>query len=342
MKKIAVLSESRADYGIYYPVLKAIQACPELELNLIVTGMHFSEEHGETWKEIEADGFPFREGFQGYDFLLKGSDWLVVLGDRMPMLEAAIEATKLGIPIAHIQGGDVTTGACIDEQVRHAISRLAHIHFVSQKSSGDRLYRWGEDDWRIKVVGPLGIYNMADMVPEWKDTLEPIVLVIQHPVEPSTAYSEMMATLIACGDSETTFDPIIIYPNSDFGGEQMIKAIQDYDCFTTYKNLPYLQFQSLLKSSAVLVGNSSVALHEAPLYGVPVVEIGDREANREHWGRVINVPHDSKKIKEAIELCLKQGRYKPVKRKVIDGPGIIVKTLIETPIDERLKRKGYV
>jgi GDP/UDP-N,N'-diacetylbacillosamine 2-epimerase (hydrolysing) len=149
MKRIAVLTESRSDYGIYYPVLKAIQACHELELNLIVTGMHLLKEHGETWREIKTDGFKFHRTDGGdyetndieeMSILMEKSDWLIVLGDRMPHLEAAIEATKLGIPIAHIQGGDVTTGACIDEQVRHAISRLAHLHFPSQNSSAKRLW----------------------------------------------------------------------------------------------------------------------------------------------------------------------------------------------------------
>ena len=345
-RKIAVLSEGRQDYGIYLPVLKAIQASPDLELNLIVTGMHLLKEHGETYKEIMADGFDpliSTGDWCPFSVSIKSSDWLVVLGDRMPMLKAVISAAELGIPIAHIQGGDVTTGACIDESIRHAISRFAHLHFPSMKSSAKRLWYWGEDDWRIKVVGPLGIYNLQSDIPEYKRHFnEPIVLVIQHPVRPESAYEEMMQTLNACGDSEISCDPIVIYPNNDNGGNKMITAINDYGCFTTYRNLPFLQFQSLLKASSVLVGNSSVALHEAPFYGVPVVEIGDREQSREHWGKFISVPHDSEKIKQAIEMCLKEGRYKPIRKNVIDGPGIIVKALAETPIDEKLRRKGYV
>ena len=130
-RKIAVITESRADYGIQLPVLKAIQDCPELELNLIVTGMHLLKEHGETWREIHNDGFAFQSmEFAPLTACIDGSDWLIVLGDRMPHLEAAIEATKLGIPIAHIQGGDVTSGACIDEQAPAdnvlPISRMDH------------------------------------------------------------------------------------------------------------------------------------------------------------------------------------------------------------------------
>jgi GDP/UDP-N,N'-diacetylbacillosamine 2-epimerase (hydrolysing) len=345
-RKIAVITESRADYGIQLPVLKAIQACPELELNLIVTGMHLLKEHGSTYMEINRDGFiVIPDNVIHVRKLLPGCDWLVVLGDRMPMLRAVIEAAELGIPIAHIHGGDVTTGACIDESIRHAITRFAHLHFPSMQSSADRLIKWGEESWRVKVVGALGIFNLQDEIPDYKrNNDEPIVLVIQHPTNPITAYGEMMQTLNACGDSEITFDPIIIYPNSDDGGFSMIGAIEKYGCFTTFKNLPFLQFQSLLKASSVLVGNSSVALHEAPLYGIPVVNIGDREQGRESWGakHTINVPHDSEKIREAIETRLKQGRYEPIKRKVIDGPGIIVKALVETPINEKLRRKGYV
>ena len=351
-RKIAVITESRADYGIQLPVLKAIQDCPELELNLIVTGMHLLKEHGETWREIHNDGFAFQSmEFAPLTACIDGSDWLIVLGDRMPMLRAVIEAAELGIPIAHIHGGDVTTGACIDESIRHAITRFAHLHFPSMQSSADRLVRWGEESWRVKVVGALGIYNMMSALKDdWaiRKTLElhisqPIILIVQHPVRPETAQSEIFETLKGV-HYVSGIQPVIIYPNSDDGGQWMIDEIEEQESIPAFKNLPFLQFQSLLKASSVLVGNSSVALHEAPLYGIPVVNIGDREQGRESWGakHTINVPHDSEKIREAIETRLKQGRYEPIKRKVIDGPGIIVKALVETPINEKLRRKGYV
>jgi GDP/UDP-N,N'-diacetylbacillosamine 2-epimerase (hydrolysing) len=349
MRKIAVLTESRADYGIYLPVLKAIQACPDLELNLIVTGMHLSPEYGKTWQEIERDGFKFHIGEGDYDMtdeeevgnLIEKSDWLIVLGDRMPMLRACLVAAELGIPIAHIQGGDVTTGACIDESIRHAITRFAHLHFPSQRSSARRLIRWGEESWRVKVVGPLGIYNLE--IPSLQSENDmPTVFIIQHPTKDvDKASTQMLITLNAVISIED-IEIFIFYPNSDSGSEQMIKVIQaSPEWVIKFPNLPYQVFQGLLARASVLVGNSSVALHEAPLYGIPVVNIGDRELGREMWGKVINVPHDFQKIKEAIEQCLKEGRYKPIKRKFIDGPAIIVKALRDTPIDDKLLRKGY-
>lgn len=338
MRKIAVLTESRADYGIYLPLLRAIKACPDLELDLLVTGQHILHKFGFTLKEIE---FPHQTYYDIWEDLHFKADWLIVLGDRMPMLEATIVAAELGIPIAHIQGGDVTTGACLDESIRHAITRFAHLHFPSCESSARRLIRWGEESWRVKVVGPLGIYAMKDDLRSLYDAiLDPIVLIIQHPVNGKTAAREMDITLRAVGPIENIY-PIVIFPNSDDGGQAMIEVIKSYK-ISSHANLPYLQFMSLLKASSVLVGNSSVSLHEAPLFGVPVVNIGDREKGRERWGHAIDVPHDSDKIKEAIEWSLKHGKYPPLKLRNINGVNIIIKALVETPIDEKLLRKGYV
>ena len=365
MRKIAVITEARSDYGIYLPVLKAIKASPDLELNLIVTGMHLLVEHGYTADEIQKDGFciEYALGIKEIEYYLEGSDWLVVLGDRMPMLEACIEAVKLGIPIVHIQGGDVTNGACIDESIRHAITRFAHLHFPSQGSSARRLIKWGEEAWRVTVVGPLGIYNMQDdLMSEYEvrnklglnivstnsstvdcdeEVEKPIILVVQHPVKDSLNPTlQMLYTITAVNKLDA--EVIIIYPNSDKGGREMIDAIQAHWKGKVFKNLPYLTFQSMLKASSVLVGNSSIALHEAPMYGVPVVNIGDREMGREMWGETKYVPYDSRAINQAVKFALENGKIKPVKRKVIDGPGIIIKALVETPIDDKLLRKGYV
>jgi len=374
MRKVAVITGTRADYGIVYPVLKAIDECSELELRLIVTGMHYIEDLGYTVEQILKDGF--RISFEGWvhiaadigedmanEFGMYVSemaqalynlkpDWLIVLGDRGEMLAGAIVATHMGIPVIHLQGGDVTTGACIDEPIRHSITRFAHLHFPSTEQSANRLVKMGEELWRVQVVGPLGIYAMPEV--EFTPEIElrrdlgiandkPIVLVVQHPVttQIDQAPEQMRATLEAVSSVQSV-QSVIIYPNSDAGGREMIKVIEKYPQIRSFKSLPYLTFLSLLKASSVLVGNSSVALLEAPLFGIPVVNIGDREKGREIFGVVYNVfEFKSPIIAAAIGLALfgKKLNGTKVPKRSTSGVTKIIKALIETPIDARLLQK---
>jgi len=333
--KVAVLTESRADYGIYYPLLKALQTDDRFELQLLVTGMHLSKEHGGTWKDIE---FPFWVSGTVFDIL-------IVLGDRRPMLEAAINAAYKGIPVAHIQGGDRTE--TIDESCRHAITRFAHLHFPALQESADRLLKVGEEPWRITVVGPLGIYAMPDAEFVPREQLlsdlhlsdKPIILVIQHPVsgQEGEAGKQMNNTLD--GVFYHGWQPVVIYPNNDLGSKGMIDVIERHP-FAKFKSLPYLQFISLLKESAVIVGNSSCGIVEAPLFGVPVVNIGNRQRGRKYARGIINIDYgDDIRIREAIEYALSKGLTKTMVKPSTEGVEKILEVLGGLKINERLLQK---
>lgn len=334
--KISVLTESRADYGIYYPLLQALAHDDRFDMNLIVTGMHLSEKHGYTANEIVE--FPFKINAH------IDSDWLIVLGDRRPMLDAAISAAYHRIPVAHIQGGD--RSGTIDESTRHAITRFANVHFPCTPESARRLIRMGEESWRIHIVGPLGIYAMSDQL-EGRDAIcrefaldpnRPIILVIQHPVltQSESAGMQMLSTLKACEE----YQMIIIYPNNDLGSDDMIRVIADSGILA-YNSLPYLKFLSLLKACDVVVGNSSTGLYEAPLFGVPSVNIGTRQANREHGNSVEHVGYKTEEIRNAVFYQLVHGNRVLVNpfRYDVAGVQVILDTLLNTPIDENLLQK---
>ena len=292
-RTICVVTGTRAEYGLLYPVMKAIQGHPKLRLALIATGMHLMPEFGYTVEEVERDGFSIDAkvpiysngdtgaamarslglGITGITQALEQMepDIVVVLGDRGEPLAAAIAGAHMNIPVVHIHGGDTTAGACIDESIRHAITRFAHIHLPATPKSAERLIKMGEEPWRIHIVGPLGIYAMrqADFIPKNKlynnlglDPDKPVILVVQHPVTTQVEKApeqirQTMEALVELGEQA-----VVIYPNADAGGRAMIEVIKEYEDYPSIKvikNLPYLTFVSLMKVADVMVGNSSSA-----------------------------------------------------------------------------------
>ena len=340
--KVAVLTESRSDYGVYYPLLKALQADERFELQLLVTGMHLSKAHGYTINEIE-NSFNIAFWRTRPKRVLIQSDILLILGDRRPMLEAAIDAAYQNIPVAHIQGGDVTE--TIDESCRHAITRFAHLHFPALNESADRLLKMGEEPWRITVVGPLGIYAMPDaefiprerLLRDLRLEDKPIILVIQHPVSGREPFAgeQMKDTLTAVHNPD--WQPIVIYPNNDLGSKGMIDVIEHHP-FAKFKNLPYLQFISLLKESAVIVGNSSCGIVEAPFFGVPVVNIGNRQKGRKYASGIININYGDN-IRGAIDYALSKGLTRTMVKASTEGVEKILEVLGRLEINERLLQK---
>jgi GDP/UDP-N,N'-diacetylbacillosamine 2-epimerase (hydrolysing) len=318
--RVDILQETRADAGISQPLVDAMQKDLRFDMRVI-----------HDWEDV------------------RGSiGWLIVLGDRRAMLDATIEAAYENVPVAHIQGGDRT--GTIDDPARHAITRFAHLHFPCTQESADRLIRMGEEPWRIKVVGPLGIYAMpgatlldkAAICAKLKlDASREIVLVIQHPVstQQDQAGAQMGATREACDDYQT----VVIYPNHD-PGYKAIEAVIEGPFWVdmhAFRNLPYLDFLSLLKASSVIVGNSSTGLYEAPLYGVPAVNIGTRQQDREHGGNVLNCINDKHLIRDAIVQALWEGHSDCPShfKSEVDGVSIIMNTLAVTPVNERLLQK---
>lgn len=335
-RKIAVVTGTRAEYGILKPVLRTIEAEPGLELSLVVSGMHLSRDFGYTVSETEKDGFKINARVD----MLPGSDTLeamaesvgkgitgmaqawrrlkpdiiMVLGDRVEPLAAAVAGAYMNIPLAHIHGGDICGN--IDDSARHAITRFAHIHFPATKRSAARIIKMGEEKWRVHMVGSpaLDVILHETLLPAGTiarkyalDLTRPIVLLIQHPVttQADGAPQQMRETLDAIVQSG--YPTVVIYPNSDAGGRRMIEVIKEYEKYPfikTFLSLPRRDYLSLMKMAGVMVGNSSSGLIDAPSFGLPAVNIGIRQAGRERGANVIDCEHSKNEIIKSIKKAL--------------------------------------
>ena len=311
MRKIVVVTGTRAEYGILKPLMSKLGE----QLNLIVCGMHLCHEFGHTVDEID---FPIKAQVRA---LVTGDtpmamaqsvglgitefaqiwqqvepDIVVILGDRPEMLAATISAAYMNIPVAHIQGGDLTGN--IDDSARHAITKFAHIHFPATHDAELRILSMGEEKWRVHNVGSIVLDGLVASG-EFK---LPMIIVVQHPVssQASEAGKQMEITLEAVMSfNETVF---VIYPNSDAGGQAIIDVIKRYEKkVSAIKSLPRKEFLVLLDSASVLVGNSSTGIIEAPSLGLPAVNIGIRQEGRERGRNVLDVDHDKQEIIAAIK-----------------------------------------
>lgn len=336
-KNIAVLTGTRAEYGLLRPVMDAILAHPALALQLVVTGMHLDPAFGSSVEEIERDGYHIAArvpmsppedsgkgmalavaaGIQGLTeaFDALRPDVLVLLGDRTEVLAGATAALFLGIPIAHIHGGDVTRGGT-DESVRHAVTKVAHIHFPATAASATRILGMGEDEWRIHLTGAPCLDTILRHQPLDRTALNeryglpvegPFVLLVQHAVstEPEEAEAQITATLDALDD--LGWPVLALYPNSDAGGRRIIAALEARRYkpgFYLQQNLSQSDYFSLLRHCALLIGNSSSGMIESSSFHIPVINIGIRQEGRERGANVIDAPHEAEAIRAAITQAL--------------------------------------
>jgi GDP/UDP-N,N'-diacetylbacillosamine 2-epimerase (hydrolysing) len=376
-RKIVAITGIRSDYDLMTPVFKEINLHPELELELIVTGAHLSHSYGYTVKEIEEDGFIIAEKIEslingdGLTSRLKGlaiqlqdiiqtivrikPDILLVLGDREESITTALVGAYLNIPVAHVAGGDKVIGN-VDDQIRHAVTKLAHIHLTTNAESSERIEKLGEEPFRIFNVGNPGLDRIKN-VPrinrkelstrlnfDIKDD-EPLLMIIQHVIssEVDSAYNQMKITMEAI--FELGYKTIISYPNSDAGGQQLIKAIQEYSNISfihIQKNIPRLEFVNILREASCLVGNSSAGILEAPYLKLPVINIGNRQKGRLHAENVTFVNHSKNEIKKAIQKSIFDKDYLTKVQECVnpygDGNAAIKITniLANIPIDSKL------
>ena len=337
VKQICIVTGTRAEYSYLKIIIKKIINSKKLSLSLIVTGMHLLEEYGYTIDLIKKDNIPITKIIPMYNendssnsalgkavgsSIIKFTevlielkpDVLLVLGDRYEPLVAAIAASTLKIPIAHIHGGDVS--GTVDESLRHAITKLSHIHFPASPKSAKRIELMGEEKWRINMVGSTTIDNILhekllskqEICKEFElNESERIALCIQHPnvYESEIAGEQMKITLQVLRD--LNLQVIIIYPNNDIGSELIIEVIKEFEThpkFRIFKNIQRRIYLSLLKNVDFLIGNSSSGLIESPIFKVPVINIGDRNKGRETAENVIDVIHDYDEIKNAIKKAL--------------------------------------
>ncbi len=343
-KKIAVITGARAEYGLLKPLMKKIQASDDLNLELIVTGLHLLKKFGLTVNDIKKDGFKISANIPMYapddsaenyygTALARGiggftqaliklrPDILIVLGDRLEALAAVLAAATLGIPIGHIHGGDKTDSGHIDESIRHAITRFSQLHFPATAAAEKRLIKMGEQPERIFSTGALGAENIINSPKISRQTLfkkfqlatgQKLILCIFHPVnlEYKQAGGQMREILSAL--KQLKIQSIVIYPNNDLGAEDIIKEIDNRagsSFIKAYPNLNQADYLNLLKQADVLIGNSSSGIIEAPALGLPAVNIGSRNTGREHGKNVIFSSALKKEIVKAINRALYDKKF---------------------------------
>jgi UDP-N-acetylglucosamine 2-epimerase (non-hydrolysing)/GDP/UDP-N,N'-diacetylbacillosamine 2-epimerase (hydrolysing) len=390
-RKIAVFTGNRAEYGLQYPILKAVEAHPELEYRLLVSGAHLDDNFGRTLDEIRNDGFDITaevkidmrsdslvataqaigSGILAMSRALQSiaPDIVVVYADRFEGFAAVIAASQMNIPTAHIEGGDLTEGGALDDSVRHAMTKLAHLHFTTNQQATNRILAMGEEAWRVHTVG----FPAIDLISEGRyakqqevvdalglDLKRPIVLFTQHSVttefdrassqlRPST---EAMRELAAQG-----VQVILTYPNNDAGGRAIIADLQALDKqgvagFQVRRSLGRYLYHGVLALAqdptvrVACVGNSSSGIKETPAFGCPTVNIGSRQEGRLRGGNVIDAGYDSIQIVDSILRCLHDEAFRTVCRNVEnpyylgDAGKKIASVLAEVPLNQALIRKA--
>lgn len=335
VKTIAMLTSSRADYGLLRPLIRRIREHPDLDLKLIVTGAHLDHRYGSTWEEITNDGFvidykilmnphtdspphiasAMGEGLKGFAEVFANftPDLLVLLGDRYETLIAAVAASMFCIPIAHIHGGELSEGA-IDDAFRHSITKMSHLHFVATEEYRKRVIQLGESPDRVFNVGALAVECIQSTTLLNREQLEQELnfkfqehnlLITLHPctLEPETTETEITELLSALSSLDNT-GMIFTLPNADAGGLMIADKIhtfcKDKEHAKAFSHLGQTKYFSCMSVVDAVVGNSSSGLFEAPIMTVPTINIGNRQNGRFKPKSVMDLSADKQKIHDAI------------------------------------------
>ncbi len=343
-RKIAIFTGNRAEYGLQFPIIKAISQSSRLRYFLLVSGAHLDEKFGYTKREIEKDGFlVYREvraevraddlysATQAVGQIILSlsrvlaeikPDILIVYADRFEGLAAVVAGSQMGIPVAHIEGGDITEGGALDDYVRHAMTKLSHLHFTTNIQAAERIARLGEEKWRIFNVGfpvidlirqkkfaaPQEITERFSIIPE-----KPTVLFTQHSVttELDQVTQQIRPSLDAlCFWAQKGIQVVITYPNNDAGGRRIIHELEglkrkNIPTLKIYPHLGRYYYHGILylcgkEGLGVCVGNSSSGIKETPAFGCPFVNIGSRQQGRLRSTNVLDVAYSSAQIRKAI------------------------------------------
>lgn len=340
MRKICVVTGTRAEYGLLYWLMKEIQGDADLQLQVIATGMHLSPEFGLTYRTIEEDGFfidakvemllssdtpvgiakSIGLGVIGFADALDRlrPDFLVVLGDRYEILAAVQAALVAKVPVAHIHGGETTQGA-IDESIRHALTKLSHLHFVAAEAYRQRVIQLGENPDKVFNVGALGLENLKRLELLDRPRLEESIgfelgrsclLVTYHPATLGELKAgDAMNALLHALDRFPNARIIFTKPNSDADGRELGQMIDEYaennrERVTVFTSLGQLRYLSAMKLVNAVVGNSSSGIIEAPACHTPTVNIGERQSGRLKAASIIDCRETADSISKAIELAL--------------------------------------
>jgi len=340
MRNINIVTVARSDYGILLPVVKALVSRDDVTADLIVTGMHLDPRFGNTVEAIEADGMPIAaridtgrtdddaagiasamaRQIEGMSRQLAANrpDILVLMGDRYEMMAAAVAALPFNIAIAHIHGGEASYGA-IDDAMRHAITKLSHLHFPATRAYADRIRQMGEADDRITVAGAPALDNIKAMdLPAPEDVAarfgfpysadDPPLVLTFHPetrseLAPETQIEELLQAL-----SKEPRPMLFTLPNADQGGVAIADRLRAFgaarDNVSLVDNLGTANYFGMLKTSPAMIGNSSSGIIEAASFALPVVDIGDRQRGRDHGANVIHADLHRDAIQSAIEKAM--------------------------------------
>ena len=361
-RNILCITGTRADYPRVKSVLKEINRRDSLHLDILVTGSHLLEDYGYSIQEILQDGFtiagkvPMFEGeYNSPHGMAKAAarctsgvadvlqtlqpDLVLLTVDRVETLAAAVAVSLMNYPIAHIQGGEVT--GTIDESIRHAVTKLSHIHFPATKDAAERIIKMGEDPEFVFPVGCPYIDVITNLrnVPKKElaekygfDPEKRLIILIQHPVttEHGAAKAQINTTLDALKHFQFC-EIVVFYSNTDAGGKDIIAELNKFDNFRVFPNIESRDFLSLMNCADLMVGNSSAAIREAPSFSLPAINIGTRQAGRLRAGNVLDVGHDPTAIKDAIEFALNDVAFRSGLTKISNpyGDGKSAKRIVD-------------
>lgn len=338
-KRILFISGTRADFGKLKPLIKAVKDHPDFEYTIFVTGMHMLAKYGNTVNEIKKAGFEnifmFINQMEGeaMELVLSNTitgltnflheqefDLIVIHGDRVEALAGSIVGALRNTLVAHVEGGEVS--GTIDDLMRHATSKLSHIHFVASSSAEKRLQQLGEDGASIFTIGSPDVDIMlSNQLPSIEDSkkyyeipFDTFALAALHPV--TTEHDKQLhhATVFVDALLSSNRNYIVIYPNNDLGSAEIFAAYNQLKNQPRIKIFPSLRFEyflSFLKHAEFIIGNSSAGIHEAPVYGVPTLNLGTRQLNRFQHESIFNVDFDKAAILQKINVVLKAKRFAP-------------------------------
>ena len=391
-RTVAIFTGSRSEYGLLYPILRAIAADTRLEYQLLAGGAHLDEDFGRTVAEIERDGFrvssevripahpdtrsytaqSIADGVRSVARILEElrPDIVLIYGDRFESFAAMIAATQMNFPVAHIEGGDYTEGGAFDDSVRHAMTKLAHLHFTTNEQATERVLKLGEEPWRVTTAGlpaldlaRQGIFTGPDdLAAEFGfDLLRPLILFCQHSIatEPEKAAEQVAPSLHALAQLASAGCQVLItYPNNDAGGRAIIAAIEDFEGsglrgVLVVPSLGRSRFHGMLNlmgnaGRGVLAGNSSAGIKETRAFGCPCVNIGPRQRGRLRCANVIDVDFDAAAIAGAIRRALDDREFRELCRTCEnvygagDSGARIAEILATVPLDSKLLRKKMI
>jgi UDP-N-acetylglucosamine 2-epimerase (non-hydrolysing)/GDP/UDP-N,N'-diacetylbacillosamine 2-epimerase (hydrolysing) len=389
-RTIAIFTGNRAEYGLQYPILRAVDRHPALDYRLLVSGAHLDRDFGRTLDEIRGDGFridaevqihmdatslfataqAIGSGVLSISQVLADMrpDLMVVYADRFEGLAAVIASSQMNIPTAHIEGGDLTEGGALDDSVRHAMTKLSHLHFTTNVQATNRILGLGEEPWRVHTVGFPAIDLIAERryapVTEVRERLgldltRGLVLFTQHSV--TTEFDQARDQLRPSLDAIATLaaegvQVILTYPNNDAGGRAIIEELTAFAArrlanVQVHRSLGRHLYHGVLALAqhpdlrVACVGNSSSGIKETPAFACPTVNIGSRQDGRLRGGNVLDVGYESAAIVAAVRRCLDDGEFREASRRADNpyylgdaGPKI-AQVLATVPLDARLLRK---